>query len=374
MTRADQKMRIGIITIPDYNNYGNRLQNYAVKRVFEQYGFTVDTLELNDPVFTHYQERKKKLLLKKFRLTGLVRLRERIKKGRSAAKRYTAFQSFTQKYLHTRYEPTWSEIKVRKWMEEYTYFVFGSDQIWNPGINTTPTLLFGTFVPPSKRLYFSPSFGVSTLPEDYRAQVADALRGVRSLSVREETGKALLATLTDADVQVLCDPTLCISAEEWRALAKPAESLPPHYIASYFLGSEPSQLKPLLDQSQEILHLPVHRFGSPDSGAGYCNGPRAFLYDILHADLVLTNSFHGVVFSILFERPFVVFSRRTAENEKSHMDSRVDDLLHRFGLSHHKYYEGMDISAIMNETYASSSLVQTCRTEVNVYFQNILAK
>lgn len=109
MTRTDQKMKIGIITIPDYNNYGNRLQNYAVKRVFEQYGFTVDTLELNDPVFTHYQERKKKLLLKKFRLTGLVRLRERIKKGRSAAKRYTAFQSFTQKYLHTRYEPTWSE-------------------------------------------------------------------------------------------------------------------------------------------------------------------------------------------------------------------------------------------------------------------------
>lgn len=45
MTRTDQKMKIGIITIPDYNNYGNRLQNYAVKRVFEQYGFTVDTLE-----------------------------------------------------------------------------------------------------------------------------------------------------------------------------------------------------------------------------------------------------------------------------------------------------------------------------------------
>ena len=57
--------KIGIITIPDYNNYGNRLQNYAVKNFFEKKGYYVETLEMNDPDFQKYKARKQKLQLKK---------------------------------------------------------------------------------------------------------------------------------------------------------------------------------------------------------------------------------------------------------------------------------------------------------------------
>ena len=134
--------RIGIITIPDYNNYGNRLQNYAVKCYFEEHGFLVNTLELNDELFDKKKERKYKLLLKKFHLFFVLYAFEVLKGGVSKARRYMCFEKFTQKYLAVKYSPNWDASINKKIAEGYDYIVLGSDQIWHPHVNSTPTLFF----------------------------------------------------------------------------------------------------------------------------------------------------------------------------------------------------------------------------------------
>ena len=104
--------KIGIITIPDYNNYGNRLQNYAVKRFFEKKNFIVETLEMNDKDFAQYKARRFKLSLKKYKLWALVFMYEYLRGGKQKAQRYEKFQIFTKKYLNPRYLPSYTDVQI----------------------------------------------------------------------------------------------------------------------------------------------------------------------------------------------------------------------------------------------------------------------
>ena len=120
---GDNMRKVGIITIPDYNNYGNRLQNYAVKKYFENKGFKVETLEMNDKSFGQRKARKIKLYLKKAHLTFLIFLFKVFSKGKNSAFRYLQFEKFTRKYLNVKYIPQWEDAVVTKIGNEYSYIV-----------------------------------------------------------------------------------------------------------------------------------------------------------------------------------------------------------------------------------------------------------
>lgn len=127
--------KIGIITIPDYNNYGNRLQNYAVKNFFEKKGYYVETLEMNDPDFQKYKARKQKLQLKKRKMLNVIFLFEMLKGGIDKAKRERKFEEFTLKYLNVEYIPEYNDKIINYVNEKFDFFVLGSDQIWHPYVN-----------------------------------------------------------------------------------------------------------------------------------------------------------------------------------------------------------------------------------------------
>lgn len=363
--------KVGIITIPDYNNYGNRLQNYAVKIYFEKKGFKVDTLEMNDKVFEQRKARKIKLYLKKYHLTPVMFLFEILSKGIFNAFRYLKFEKFTRKYLNVRYVPQWEDKVSSKIGAEYEYIVLGSDQIWHPYVNTTPTLFFAQFVESSKRIYFSPSFGVEVLSKDYAELVKENLIGIKSISVREEAGKKILEKLTDAKVTVLCDPTLLLSREEWSKIAVKPNKIPDKYILSYFLGPVSQEYSEIAKKIEQSLQSDCYRIANRENKNAFVTGPSEFVYAVKNAQFVITDSFHAVVFSLIFKKPFLVCSRLNDKGKSAGLDSRIDLLLSMFNMKERKFTDDVDIRSILNQIPDVDFIFDEQRQKVNNYFESL---
>ena len=365
--------KIGIITIPDYNNYGNRLQNFAVKAFFSEMGFSVDTLELNDTEFPQFKIRKIKLFLKKFKIRPFIYLFEFINGKTEKVKRYKKFEKFTEKHLNVKYHPNGSVKARKKISEEYDYIVLGSDQIWHPTVNTTPGLFFADFVEPRKVLFFSPSFGIEKLPDEYGALVKRGLSNKENLTVREISGRKIIWELLGKEATVLPDPTLCIGADVWKELSVPLkEKNQEPYVLKYFLGSESDVYTDEISRICNERAANLYDLSNKGGCGGYATGPSEFLGSILDAEYVVTDSFHAVVFCIIFKRPFTVFSRLNAQGESEGLDSRIDVLLENFDIGNRKFSPTVenDVGDIDSSNF--QGVLELMRKETTDYFKKVI--
>ena len=254
--------RIGIITIPDYENYGNRLQNYASKTFLEKQNFKVDTLEMNDKDFFNYKNRARKLWLKKHKLYFIVFLFTFIKNGVFRAAHYFRFELFTRKNLSVKYFPKYTKETIDKINCNYDFIVLGSDQIWNPKVNTTPNIYFATFTDPTKKIPFAVSFGVSTLGEE-KEKIQSYLKDFIYFSSREKEGKEIIEILTNKKCELLIDPTFLLTKEEWATISlKPKKKLynGEDFVFCFFLGPKSDEYNKYINTyfSNENIFLRIH--------------------------------------------------------------------------------------------------------------------
>lgn len=367
--------KIGIITIPDYNNYGNRLQNFATKSFFESLGYSVDTLELNDVDFPQYKIRKAKLFFKKYRLRPLIYFFELASGGIKKVKRYKKFQKFTDKHLSVRYCPRGDIESLKKIAADYDHILLGSDQIWHPTVNTTPNLFFASFVDSEKTLFFAPSFGIEKLPREYAKKVKAGLSYKDNLTVREDSGRVILRELLNKEARVLPDPTLCVSPQTWESMAKEADRLESKpYILKYFLGGQSEQYIKEQQRIKDKYNIDAFELARETCARGYITGPSELLRGILDAEYVVTDSFHAVVFSIMLKKPFTVFSRLNESLGSEGLDSRIDILLERFNLQDRKYSpDGTNAIGEM-DTCRFSEVLESMRLETAKFFDKIINK
>ena len=193
------------------------------------------------------------------------------------------------------------------------------------------------FVEDNKKIAFSASFGISELPEQYKQKTAEALKTFKAISVREDSGKKIVEELTGrTDVEVLVDPTMLLTPEEWDKVSKKPKQLNfDKYILCYFLGELSEQRKKEIERvAKENDCKIINILDKKDPF--YETGPSEFLYLEKNAFLICTDSFHSSVFAILYNRPFIVFDR---EDSLVKMNSRLDTLLKKFELED-RWYEG----------------------------------
>ena len=289
-------MKIGIITINDNNNYGNRLQNYAVQTFLKKQN--VDSITIKNQTLTN---NKKKVIL------GFCKyIYIRIFRTKRKSLRLDKFKEFNKNIRFSKN----TIIPYTNISKKYDYFIAGSDQIWNPTFGRLTDVDLLAFVKPEKRIAFSASFGISELPEQYKERVKKELKKFKAISVRENKGKEIIEKLTRRkDVEVLVDPTMLLSADDWDKVVKKPEQLKTNkYILNYFLGnlSETRQKeieRIAKDNGYKIINM------MDKEGEFYQTGPSEFLYLEKNASLICTDSFHSCVFAILYNRPFVVFDR-----------------------------------------------------------------
>lgn len=154
------------------------------------------------------------------------------------------------------------------------------------------------------------------------------LKDLKAISVREDVGKDLIKEIANRDdAQVLIDPTMLLTVEEWEKVTKRPENLTTNrFIIKSFLGKTSESIESELERIAKENNCEIIDISSQESEF-YNIGPAEFLYLEKNAFLVATDSFHSCVFSILFSTPFVVFKR---EDKFASMYSRIETLVHKF--------------------------------------------
>lgn len=326
--------KVAIVTLNGYYNYGNRLQNYAVQEVLKSLGFEVETL-IYTPATTSHKPKTTSIstLISSIKVKlWKIKHQKRIKQLNQIREKH--FQYFSNKYINEVKENLSYHSSLEHLNSKYDYFVTGSDQVWNPYYNGESAFYFLTFAPKHKRITFSPSFGIHTLPSSIIKKYQTYLNEFEYISIRENEGKKLIEELIQKEATVLVDPTLCLSASQWRSLATKPRAVPERYILTYFLGGIPSQYQDFILKISREHNLKVIHLANINDVDPYQTGPSEFLSFIDEAQVFLTDSFHGCVFSILFETPFVVFNR---DHYQGSMFSRIETLLETFDLKHRIY-------------------------------------
>ena len=324
-------MNIGIITINDNDNYGNRLQNYATQEVLKKVVKTDKILTIRNENSLNYKSSNQiKYILKIIR----YKIMEHINKKASMRRRL--FEEFNNNIQFTNY--TINLLNAKNVNKKFDYFIVGSDQVWNPNGRMTSIDLL-TFADDNKKISFSPSIAVSKIEnKDRQEELKKGIEKYKSISIRENEGKKIIEKLTNRkDVEVLIDPTMMLSKEEWNKVAKkPKQLKSKKFILNYFLGNPSEKIKETIKKFAKENNCEVINI-LDKSSPFYQTGPSEFLYLEKNAYLICTDSFHSSIFAILYDRPFIVFDR---EDKLVKMNSRIYTLLEKFKLENKKYSGG----------------------------------
>lgn len=322
-------MKIGIISEfkIDTVNYGNNLQAYALNRYLRN---TFPDLTVETIYFDNDAGRKNKvtsyLSLLRIKL-GRVWWKIKGKRSRAASmnseicqKRLEGFHRFQRDNIALSPAAyTWEKLLS----SDYDIFIVGSDVVWNQSkafINRIKFLDFKNTKNAAKVAYAA-SFGQNVIPGENRRAIRKALRDFKAISVREGSAVELLRSIGVKGAVQTVDPTLLLSQQEWAALERrPGEiSRSERFVFAYLLGANKEQ-KSAIEQICKNRGLPVVYIPCASGAAGEdadefgdisvrdCS-PEEWVWLIHHAQYVITDSFHGIVFSTVFEKRFLALKR-----------------------------------------------------------------
>lgn len=363
-------LKIAIITINDNNNYGNRLQNYAL----QQYLFNKIKIERVDTIW--YDPKYKymsqvDIISWKTWIKYIINWknqRDYLKKEflKDNIRMYN-IAKFTKKIK------TKLEFKIRDNLSrEYDYFITGSDQVWNPNFwskkDNHANIRFLKFVPKEKRIAYATSIAIPKIPKDKEQFFKDSLNEMKSISMREKAGADLVKKLTGREVPVLIDPTILLSKEEWQKIElKPEWYSGEKYILTYFLGN-PS---PVIEKIAKKNNWKIYNLMDKDNFDLYTSRVEEFVYLIDHAQLIATDSFHACVFSILMGTPFLVVNRQ--QKGMADMTSRIDTLLELFGYNDRYIVNGkceLSDKEILNMDFSNVKSIQEREIKRSTEYMN----
>lgn len=293
-------------------SYGGCLQAYATLLVLRDAGYDPRFLDYENP----YEARKKSFasVVRRGSLTEIASTlaKDLVFKGRSYRQR--AFGTFSASLPLT--DRSYASVDEAQDVSA-DVFVVGSDQVWNPDItNGFESAFLLDFGDAGKRISLASSMGSHRPSEEEGLQLAAALRRFDAISVREVFAKEALAGIVDKDVRVMLDPTLLVDAPRWRALASPAEGfVPGKYILLFMVASDPHDYEGLVAQVRDAYRLPVVQVRLNSSrprgtDVSYPATPFEFVWLVDNAAFVVTDSFHGLAFSINLETPFICLPNR----------------------------------------------------------------
>ena len=336
------KNKIGLISLPKYYNYGTQLQLFALQKSIELFGYECEVIQYIKDFTLTPLPRKKRILNVIFTphrlFIGILRriYNKYFHKKRLCGIEYS--KEYERKYikLGTQVYTCFEDFLTRP--PEYDAFVVGSDQVWHPIAHLGEDVYFLSFTNYQKKIAYSPSIGVSEIPPQSIEWLRNGIKGMKFLSVRENTGAKLIKDLTDRDATVVVDPTLLLPQEYWIKLKKPI-STPKDYILLYALCGDRyiRNFCKILSKKLKclIIVLPKHPrdvlWFSNNVTREFDVGPGEFISLISNAKFVITDSFHGTIFSLIFKKQFFSF-KRYDDPFQSATFSRIDDILGMIGL------------------------------------------
>lgn len=318
-----------IITFHRALNYGAILQAYALENILAKIGADAEIIDYRCPhiecIYRPFDVRHCKNLSSGVK--KCIKSFELIKKRRN-------FNEFTKKHLSLT-KKCKTKNDLQKAASRFEMIITGSDQVLNPDASGGDFSYFLDFACTGiKKFAYAASVGYKSFPKKYESECIEHLKSFESISVREKSVCKTVTELTGKAVENALDPTLLLSASEWLGIAKRPRNLPDKYILVYMMegcryttekardlarckGCKLVLINPTLKQRQTCRDFIMYKTASPEEFVGMFSG----------AEAVVTNSFHGVAFSLIFKKEFY------AEASNAEKSSRIIDLLDLFDLS-----------------------------------------
>ncbi|MBE7061004.1 MAG: polysaccharide pyruvyl transferase family protein [Clostridiales bacterium] len=311
-------MKCSIITIHHIHNFGSVFQAYSLRRFLENNGYETDLIDYR-PAYFDQGKNKIKTLLGKF------------VNAKSYCKRKKKFENFI-KNNNVMSERTFKSLDdLKAYYGNYSrVFIAGGDQLWNnyhPCGNDDAYKL--TFVNNGKKIAYGTSMGRDNFTDDELKSIASKVNDFSDIMLREKVTVPMLAKYVDTNVSHVIDPVALLEVEEFKKIAKKPKTDKPYAVM--YLADSSEVLDGAIEMLSKELGLEiVHICGFRKKC--YCDkfekdlGPEEILGYILHADFVLSASFHATMFSVMFEKQFATLLPGTKTN------ARIEDVLKNFGL------------------------------------------
>ena len=337
--------RIGILTVYYQNyNFGGQLQAYALQSFLSQCGYDAEQIQ-----FDYYASKEKRpgflrrnLVLLKHKFLNSEIYDDEIK----LIKRKKRFNKFINSIPHS--SKIYQETNISELNKDYDCLVCGGDQIWNDWDGASWTCsnalsIFSLGFVDNCKIAFSyaPSLGRPVLTENQKSTLKKSFGRMQGISIREKSNLSEISCLTDKKVHVVVDPVFLLTCEDWDSLINDKTIKGDDYAFCYFLSNDLCRAECVkgFAKSNELITIcvpncsgnmtTINRNEEWGDINDYESGPIEFIKRIRDSKIVLTDSFHAVVFSIIFHKQFYVFGRTDGNSE---MNNRLYDLLDDYDL------------------------------------------
>ena len=366
--------KIGIITFHASHNYGSMLQAYALRQVVKGLGYECEIINFRTPrqrriyrpfalEFTRLLSMAKSLLFPKLALDDF--------------KKHRLFEQFLRDYLVVGEEVYSDSFKLKEAHFDYDAYISGSDQIWNTICYDHDSAYFLDFVASgARKIAYAPSMGPHSREEmnaGNDSAIKNYLSTYDSISVRDEVTAERIERITGSKPLICLDPTLLMDKDVWLSMADDKPLVEDGYILLY----SPFYDEQLYDKAigladkyglKVVVTIPYShfRFRNEKRMKFYTAvGPKEFLTLVKFARFVVCKSFHGVIFSLFFSRPFCAY--------RGMEDDRVSWLLKLAGLEKlAEFPEAIDFAAGEELSSRASSLLKPFKEESIKFLRNAL--
>lgn len=294
-------MKISIITMTSTYNYGATLQAYALQRFIQELGHECNLIDHLSGV-----DKQRKIRLSNLSRDNLVKIPYKL----ILEKGYRKFENFYDTHMNmTNRYANIEELKSNP--PDSDVFVVGSDQVWNP---RDPKIdrFFLDFVPRDKcKISYAASMGDPKLPDELKEKYIEGLKSFSGISVREQEVYEILQDLTDKPIHVNCDPAFLLTAEEWRKLEVPVKGMDANEYILCYLIHRPKWFNNWAKKFRKQTGLKIICVGLDGYRSIYCDkyirdaGIGEWLWLIDNAKIVVSSSFHGNVFSLIFGKKLI---------------------------------------------------------------------
>lgn len=321
-------MKCGIITFHRAINFGAVLQTYALNKTINRMGVDCDVIDYRCPFLEkQYAPVSLKTAIDPMRIARILLKNIQVKDNREN------FEKFSNKYIKTSPKSYNTKKELEECNKDYDIFITGSDQVWSYYCAGFDKNYFLDFVSDSfKKNSYAASFGVDSIPNDKKDTYRDLLSDFNNISVREKQGANILENIVDKENTIVLDPTLLLTKEDWSTIAY-NDINEGRYLLVYLMAETKSIFKfaeeLARERNLEIIYI-NDRFYKKKNMKNFSKiKPEQWISLFINAECIVTNSFHGIAFSINFNKEFFI----EYLPEPAKVNSRLEYILDLFELT-----------------------------------------
>lgn len=316
------------------DNFGACLQAYALQKKIQEFGYHAEIINYQCSI----EKEQNAGIMQKLMSATFQQIVNAAVFRRRAPMWKECFENFRSQYLKCTPEIYFRDSDFTNLNKNYDVFICGSDMIWAEDFADDWQMMYLTFADKSKCIAYAPSFGKNVISKSRQECCAEYLNEIQCLSCRELEGACLAESLTGRkDIQVVLDPVLLYEKEAWNAiLPNDMPLVKGDYVLVYSFGGISHYRKAFfqsLEKKEKTVYIPM----TVDE---YCNrhafrqpmGPKEFVNLFRYAKAVVTDTFHGLLFSMVYRKPFLLLERKDNSPWAGHSD-RMVSMLEITGLS-----------------------------------------